>query len=146
VALRTLVTGRGAAVGEGETPTHVRHLPLAIASYADTGVIASGKLPGLTGWALCVTSVAARHLAPSTIKDDVSHELQITNKRVWCGGRVLDHCSGPVERVKQLIGMDSFDENQPVVRAEILDGKFHELQHRVLVCMGQLEPCCAASG
>jgi hypothetical protein len=90
--------------------------------------------------ALCVTSVAARHLAPSTIKDDVSHELQITNKRVWYRGRVLDHRSGPFERVKQLIGIDSFDEKQPVVRGEILDGKFHEFQHRALVCMGQLEP------
>ena len=60
---------------------------------------------------LCVTSVAARHLAPSTVKDDVSHELKIANKRVWYGRRVLDNRSGPVERIKQLIGIDSFNEN-----------------------------------
>ena len=95
---------------------------------------------------LCVTSVAACHLAPSTIKDDVSHELQITNKRIWCGRRVLDHRSGSVECVKQLIDIDSFDEDQPVVCAEILDGKFHEIQHRVLVCMGQLKPSAPLAG
>ena len=78
-------------------------------------------------FSLCVTSVATSHLTPSTIKDDVSHEL----RQIWCGlGIILDYCSGPVERVIQLVYVDFFDENQPVVCAKILDRKVHELPDR----------------
>jgi hypothetical protein len=74
---------------------------------------------------LDIAPVAARHLAPSPIKDDITDKLWIAG-RLWRGHGLFDYGSGAVDRVIQMDGVDALHANQTIDRGEILDRKTHK--------------------
>lgn len=71
-----------------------------------------------------VSAIAARHLAATAIENDVSYRSLIAFSRIEQLGFPDDH-PGAIERFNQLVDVDAFQVQQPIVCAEILDGEVH---------------------
>ena len=83
---------------------------------------------------LRVASVAACHLTPAVVENDVPDRLLIA-----VGLGFFDHHPGAIEGVDQFVGADFLQVQQSVMRAEVLDREFHP--GTIPRCAGRPKAC-----